>query len=551
MFAAGLRCVFRRPAVRFALFAVLLPAVAGCGPGPGQTAAFRAAADLRIGTPMQVRQINPLADYSYNILAMLATHDTLVRFDAQMRPVPQLARSWQVNADASRWRFDLRGDARWHDGRPVTAGDVKFTFQYLAAHHPASAWIADLVREVHTDGSRIVFRLARPYSRFLINGGFIVRILPRHVWQDVADPLRPGPAPVAVGCGPFVFDTFDPQNGRIRFRKNSAYYGPAPAVEGLEFFLNRSFDNLVLALEGGDIDVYYKYASGFPPAYRPRLARAAGLQQPAADAMGVPAALGFNLRHAPVSESAWRHAIVPALDYARLGQSLLGADGRVPSAGFVPPAFAFRAELPALVHRPEESRRRLAAAGFTDTDADGILNLPDGPNLVLTLLARSDLEGTDGLLPILEYNFRQVGIALEIERADLSTWIARMQQDRYDLVLFRTTPWGMVMEAGCASGYFDSRRQGGGTLANVDDPAFHRLCDAVLQTTGTAEQERLYAAMQYYYAENLPALALCWASYRYPAAARWQGWRVNPIEGGLVNRQSLCELHSARNAKAP
>ena len=131
----------------------MLLAIAGCGPEPAQTAS-RAAADLRIGTPMQVRQINPLADYSYNILAMLATHDTLVRFDAQMRPVPQLARSWQVNADGSQWRFELRGDARWHDGRPVTAGDVKFTFQYLAAHHPASAWIADLVQRTSIPTAR-------------------------------------------------------------------------------------------------------------------------------------------------------------------------------------------------------------------------------------------------------------------------------------------------------------------------------------------------------------------------------------------------------------
>ena len=541
---AGFRFVDLRPAGLSVLFAALLLGIVGCGPGPVRTASPQTAV-LRVGTPMPVRQTNLLADYGYNILAMLATHDTLVRFDAAMQPLPQLARNWQANGDATEWHFDLRTDARWHDGRPVTAGDVEFTFEYLAAHHPASAWIADLVKEIRSDGPRIVFSLSRPYSRFLINGGFIVRILPRHVWQAVADPLQPGTAAVTVGCGPFVFKAFDPQAGRLSFRKNSAYYGPAPAVEELQFFLNRTFDNLVLALERGDIDVYYKYASGFAPAYRPRLTRAKNLQQPGADAMGVPAALGFNLRHAPVCNPAVRQAIALALDYPRLGQSLLATDGRVPTAGFVPPAFAFRTALPPLSYSPEESRRRLAAAGFADTDGDGILNLVGGTNLSLTLLARSDLEGTDGLLPILNHNFKQVGIELKIERADLSTWIARMQQDRYDLALLRTTAWGMVMEAGAASGYFDSRRQGGGTLANVADPAFHALCDAVLQTTDITEQERLYGMMQHYYAENLPALALCWAVYRYPAAARWQGWRVNPIEGGLVNRQSLSELQPA------
>ena len=544
MLPAGARCFCRRPAVYFPLFALLLLAVAACGPGPEKMVAPRATG-LRIGTPMPVRQINPLADYGYNILAMLATHETLVRFDPAMRPVAQLAKSWRANTDATEWQFDLRDDARWHDGRPVTAADVRFTFEYLARHHPASAWIADLVREIRTDGARVVFRLARPYSRFLVNGGFIVRILPRHVWQTVTDPLKPGPAPVTVGCGPFVFEAFDPQTGQLSFLKNTAYYGPLPTVERLHFFLNRTFDNLVLALERGDIDVYYKYASGFPPAYRPRLAKAANLYLPAAEAMGVPAALGFNLRHAPCADPAWRRAIAPALDYPRLGRSLMGSEGRVPSAAFVPPAFAFSIKMPPFSYCRDESRRLLAAAGYRDRDGDGILNGPDGANLRLTLLARSDLEGTDGLLPILNHDFRQIGIDLAIERADLSTWIARLQQDRYDLVLFRTTPWGMVMEAGCASGYFDSRRQGGGTLANVDDPAFHRLCDAVLQTPDEAEQERLYAAIQRYYASNLPALALSWAVSHYPAAARWQGWRVNPIEGGLVNRQTFCQLQPA------
>lgn len=51
--------------------------------------------------------------------------------------------------------------------------------------------------------------------------------------------------------------------------------------------------------------------------------------------------------------------------------------------------------------------------------------------------------------------------------------------------------------------------------------------------------------MQRYYAEHLPAVALCWAAAHYPATNRWQGWQVNPIEGGLVNRQIFCRLQPA------
>ncbi len=491
---------------------------------------------------MQVRQTNLLADYNYGILAMLTTHDTLVRFDAALQPVPQLARSWQVSENGRLWRFHLRTDATWHDGQPVTAGDVKFTFEYLAAHQPASAWINDLLDDIHIEDTVISFRLKKPFSRFLINGGFIIRILPRHVWMPVGDPFQPGSAAITVGSGPYIFEEFDLQRSRIIFRRNPHYYGSPGAMDYLEFSLNRTFDSLVLDLIRGDIDLYYKYASGFQASFLPRLEKEAGVNIVQQPDMGIPAVLGFNLRNKAMNCKNFRKALSLALDYRRIGQSLAGDAAMVPSGGFIPPAFAYQLPLPALVYNPDESRRLLEKTGYTDTDKDGFRNRPGGANLVLTLLARGDLEGTDGLLPIIVYNARQVGIDIRIEKTDLSTWTSRMQQNLYDLVLFRTTPWGMVMEAGCGSGYFDSRRRGGGTLANIVDPGFHELCDRVLGATRQSAQATLYHEIQRYYAKNLPALALCWTMNSYPAGKRLVGLSVNQIEGGLINRRALTIL---------
>ncbi len=513
-----------------------------------EAAAPEKALRLRIGTPMEVRQANLLADYGYSIFAMLATHETLVRFDSAMAPVPQLAQAWESSPDAKEWKFYLREDALWHDGRPVTAGDIKFTFEYMAAHHSASAWIRDLISGIRVDGSTVTFELTKPYSRFLINVGFIIRILPRHVWEQVADPLKPGEADITLGCGPFVFDGFDTRENRISFHRNKAYYGPAPSIEGLDFFTHLSLDALALSLIRGDLDVYYKYASGFPPPYLPRLAENKTVQLARADAMGIPAALGFNLKQGPAANPALRKALALALDYEKMGQSLLGESGKIPTAGFAPPAMTSHLQLPVLDYSPEQSRSAFSAAGFADTDKDGLLNHPNGPNLSLTLLARSDLEGTDALLPILSHNFKEVGIDLVIERADLSTWITRVRENRHDLVLFRTTPWGMIMDAGCASGYFDSRRKGGGTLSNIEDPVFYGLCDRILENTDPSMEQDIYHEVQRYYAEHLPALALCWAVGAYPSSSRLQGLVVNPVEGGLVNRETFVRVRFSPEA---
>ncbi|BBO82327.1 peptide ABC transporter substrate-binding protein [Desulfosarcina ovata subsp. sediminis] len=504
---------------------------------------------MRVGTPMPVRVANPLVDYSYNIFAMLATHDTLVRFDAAMRPQPQLALAWKASADGRQWRFLLRSDARWHDGRPVTAGDVKFTFEYLMAHHGASAWMQTLISRIQADDATVTFDLTKPHSRFLINCGFIVRILPKHVWETVADPFKPGDARVTMGCGPFVFQSLDLHAGRLEFRRNNAYHGPLPTVSGLSIFLNRPFDALALSLRRGDLDLYYKYASGFPPSHLAVLFSTPDLRLPEADALGIPAALGFNLKRRPADDADFRKAIAAALDYDRLTASLMGSQGKVPDRGFLPPAFGNGPADMVLAHDPEESGRRLECAGYTDTDGDGLRNLPGGGNIALTLLARADLAGTDALLPIISHNLKAVGLCLKIERVDLSTWIDRVHGDRFDLVMFRTTPWGMVMDAGVASGYFDSRRRGGGTLANVTDPIFHDLCDRLLATTDPVRQAGLQQAIQRYYAEHLPAVALCWAVNTYPVRRSWQGLTINQLEGGLLNRQTFAGIYRSTPGK--
>ncbi|MEA3437686.1 MAG: ABC transporter substrate-binding protein, partial [Thermodesulfobacteriota bacterium] len=145
---------------------------------------------LRIGSTLNIKQINLLTDYYYNILAMLMTHDSLVRFDPDLRVVPQLAQSWECLEGGKLWKFRLVPDARWHDGYPVSATDIKFTFKYLALHNPSAGWIADLIEDVQANDREVVFRLKKPNSRFLINAGFIVRILPEHIWGEIDSPQK-------------------------------------------------------------------------------------------------------------------------------------------------------------------------------------------------------------------------------------------------------------------------------------------------------------------------------------------------------------------------
>ena len=508
---------------------------------------------LRVGTPMKIKQLNPLTDYSFNILAMLLTHDTLVRLDSDLKPMPQLAASWSCNRDATIWDFEIVSGALWHDGMDVTPEDVKFTFEYLGKKLASHAWIPDLVKTITINGNHVVFSLKTPCSRFLVNCGFIVRILPRHIWRQISDPRYPGNIKITTGCGPYVFSSHDGSNARMVFLRNNSYYGGSVAVNRIEFYLDRNMDMLTLSLKKGELDMYYKYASGYPVPYLKGFEKDENISLASDDAMGISAVLGFNQQNRFMGDQRFRRALSLSIDYETINKSLFMGRGRIPGRGFVPPCFPYYHDLPLLSHNPLESNKMLDAMGFRDVDGDGMREMPDGKPMHFLFLTRYDLSGHDQLLKLLIHDFQKIGVEVKLRTADLSTWISMVRKREFDLVLFRTTPWGMIMSSGHGTGYFDSRKKGGGVLANVADPLFHGLCDAIMSTTDPDRLKLLYHDVQEYYAEQLPALALCWNRNVYPYRNDWCNLSINQIEGGIVNRRIFSEIvnrHELNKVKA-
>src|SRR5512144_1197556 len=101
------------------------------------------------------------------------TYNQLVRFDADMNPVPELAESWEVSKDALTWTFKLRQGVKFHDGQEMTSADVKFTFDRLFEKSPGkSDFIA--VDKVEPAGKYAVkFTTKEPFAGLLAAlGGF-------------------------------------------------------------------------------------------------------------------------------------------------------------------------------------------------------------------------------------------------------------------------------------------------------------------------------------------------------------------------------------------
>jgi peptide/nickel transport system substrate-binding protein len=166
---------------------------------------------------------------------------------------PWIAQSWEYNASAKQWVFHLNPTAHWSDGTPLTANDVKFTFdacwQYntdMASEIKAYVSSVDVI-----DTNTVGFTMSQDLAPFVYMAGGVL-IMPEHIWSTVGDVTQYN-NPTPMGSGPFKFKSMQ-QGQFLDLVKDPNYWkGPANIDEVIiQILLNDSAS--VVALENGEID---------------------------------------------------------------------------------------------------------------------------------------------------------------------------------------------------------------------------------------------------------------------------------------------------------
>src|SRR5689334_13506639 len=153
--------------------------------------------DVGNPTPFQISTVGP-----GGAVLMSLIYDTLTWKNTQ-GIIPWLAAGWDAAPDGSSYTFRLVEGAQWHDGQPLTAEDIKFSFDYYARHPyrwmPTQAVDSTEVLDPH----QVRVRLKRPYAAFLEDIAGTVPMIPRHVWEPVADPAKYSGKDGTTASGPF------------------------------------------------------------------------------------------------------------------------------------------------------------------------------------------------------------------------------------------------------------------------------------------------------------------------------------------------------------
>ncbi|MEX2502008.1 MAG: ABC transporter substrate-binding protein [Trueperaceae bacterium] len=375
--------------------------------------------------------LNPLifpTTYDRNVQELVFS--ALIRPKADLSFEPDLAESWEVSEDATTLTFTLREGLTFHDGEPLTAHDVAFTFRSMA--HPdyeggrfaeisvlegAQAYRdgeADDVSGIRVlDDRTVSFVTNEPFAPFLpVIGG--VFVLPEHVygevpvgaWQEHATNRAP------LGSGPFRFDEYRPGEF-VSVRAFEEYWMGRPCLDRLLIRFGDQ-NTLLAALLNDELD-----AAPVPIDGAGEVENHAELDLQVIDTLTFQY-IGTNLRGPVLGDPAVRTAIAHAVNRRAMVDGLLQGYGATLDTLFPTNHWSYPQDVAGIAYDPEEAGRILDEAGW---ERQGDVRIKDGEALSLRLFVPTGNQVRERTAPLIQANLRQIGIPVEIRTMDFATLV--------------------------------------------------------------------------------------------------------------------------------
>ena len=352
--------------------------------------------------------------------------------------VPKLAQTWEFE-DSLTISFSLNPGARWHDGTPVTAQDVAFTFD-VYRNPSVNALARPRLDEIESvtirDSKTVVFQFSRYYQEQFFDAVHHMHIIPHHVLGTVApEDLRSHAFTLEpIGCGPYKLAGWRPGEV-VDLLADSTFFLGRPGVPRILWRSAAGPTAAIDELVANTVDFTHAVLE---PSDVERIANESHLrlvEYPSNTYYHV----AFNLRdpenpdlpHPLLGDRNLRRAIVTTVDRSALIDGLVGEHG-LRSVGPVTPAlWVWSEDLPeGLPCDTAQARMQFEQLGWHDTDGDGVLDR-DGRQLALELLVRPVASHTRGAV-ILQEQMRRLGIRVDIEELETAAYVDRLSSGQFD-----------------------------------------------------------------------------------------------------------------------
>ena len=442
---------------------------------------------------------------------------------------PGLAERWEIPNPLT-YIFHLRHGVRFHDGRPLTSRDVKWTFDSLLQGKIRSTKAANYKFVDHLeapDDWTVVFHMKEADAPLLWNlCDGAMGIVP----YGTVDEITQHP----IGSGPFKFVSAETDR-EVVLERNADYWGEKAKLDRVRFAVVPDETTEALELRKGTGDVAI---NALTPDTVVTLARDSNLQvdhQPGTRL----AYLAFNLRDPILKDARVRQAIAYALDRTPMIEHLWR--GLAEPAKSILPAqsWAYNGDVPGYPHDPEKAKQLLDAAGYAPVK---------GVRFHITMKTSTD-PNTRLMVAVMQQQLREVGIALDIRSFEFATFFSDVQRGAFQMYGLRWIGGNEdpdIFEYAFHSSKFPPN---GANRDYYSNPKVDALIDQARREVDQAKRKSLYAQVQSILAEDLPYLNLWYLDNVLVHTKRVQGLRLNP--SGNYDFLRAAELTSSGDKPLP
>ena len=493
---------------------------------------------LRYATGEDVVGLNPHLVQQLTVSYMSSlTMAWLLKYDRRNRPVPELATAVPsranggVSADGKTITYHLRRDAKWSDGVPFTAADVKFSTDVVRnpANNEGTHLGFDQIDRVDTpDPYTVVFRLQRPYSGFYVNffssGGANPCILPAHLLDKLPNINNAPYNALPVGIGPFKYASWK-RGDSVELVPNPLYFGRKPKLERVIFKIIPDRNTTLTQLTTHEIDMWLPV----PGAYFDRVRALPGI------ALTRQASYGYNhidfeLEHGALRELAVRRALRLAIDRPTIVAKIRHGVGILQETPFAP-GHPFHVDFPRVPYDLAAANRLLDGAGWK-RGADGV-RAKGGQRLEFTVSLGIGNPDIDAIVELIRPSWSQLGARFEVKRYPSPLYFAPfatggiLYAGKFDAAFYAwfTSPNGDLTNLfGC-----DRVPPKGQNVPRYCNRDVDRALARFLTTYDEAEQRAATRVIQTHLADDVPTIVLDVREDLYAYNQDLHGFRPNQV----------------------
>jgi peptide/nickel transport system substrate-binding protein len=528
----------------------------GAGGDVGGTLVIAAVAEPATLMPITMSGTNDRAvvDQLFDPLAHLGTELNTI---GDRGFTPGLAKSWTWADDSLSIAFSLDPAARWHDGTPVRASDVKFAFDLTknpATRAHSTSNIARIDSVTVRDSLTAVYWFHVRYPEQFYDAVYHVLPIPRHLLagEDPSQLRSSAFSRKPVGNGPYRLQRWEPRQV-VELVADTTYRKGRPKLDRILFLVSGDLPTAVNRVLSGEAD----FAENVVPSALPQIDAAKDYRLEEYPSLNLSFMI-FNERmrnnrerpHPLFADRNLRRALVMGIDQEATVKNAIDSLGRVGRGPFTSRGWAAAADLPRVPYDTAAAARLLDSLGWKDTNGDSVRDRRGVP-LRFSALVQSTSVTRRRYAALMQSQLRNLGVQVDVEELEPAAFGPRWFGRDFDAVLFSLTldPSPSTFRQSWSS---EAARQPASlNFAGYANPAVDALADSAVREFDPVKAKALYRRLYERLNADVPAVwlyelrnfALVHRRFRTSnlrADAWWAGLRDWSIpEGQRIDRDKV------------